>query len=150
MSKKPEEWSPEFIDRKALKRALAGDTKQARDNLTSIANAIESGQLDGHFKQWLILALRDIAAGKNANEILMLTGRSGKNPCAEDKRWLRDYEIYKALADLKSRKPNAGVSYLCDILSRQDFDYMTADAIRKAYRRIVDESESIEEIFPRK
>lgn len=103
----------------ALKRAQSGSITQARIILKSIADSIERDALSGVWKQWLILALREISQGGDPRTILMTSGKKGKDPDRENKIWHRNRGIYFYLQRVKAATPEITKADACaDLLDK--------------------------------
>ena len=141
-----------FMESYALNYAASGSTKQARNNLKSIAERIENDDLDGIWKKWLILALREISEGGDPRKILMTSGRKGKDPERENKIWHRNRAIYFYLQRIKKASPDITKSDACaDLLDKlgmtADPPVLDIDAVREVHNLKTGSDEELLSLF---
>ena len=112
----------------ALNLAKRGNVGTAKNNLEYISKCIKAESLTGVWKIWFVDALEQILEGKNANQALLLTGKTsnkGLDPFELDERDRYIYKYmqnYKRLPENKKRYKNAAISDLLETLNGTSAD----------------------------
>lgn len=129
---------PEYEEvRKKIERATLGG-RNGVELASMAAKAVDTGELRGPLKEWLIKSLREISEGKDPKKALGITGRRGRNLEMEEAKKRRDIGIYAMLKFYKKRKypditKNAAILCLMDYLGLdvKELDLPTLRAISK-------------------
>lgn len=135
MSEPTYEELAEFFRNHNLSQAHAHDIEGAKAIFRVIAKDLEAGTLKGVYKQWIIQALKQIAAGEDANKVLLVAGAKGRDYPRELATYRRNYLIWHKMNNLKQETPSLSFKSASDILELDSPDLgLSAQAIRKAYR----------------
>jgi hypothetical protein len=105
------------LDMYSLIRAARGSTNQAKNTLEHIADLIEKDRLHEPLKEWIVLSLRKISQGADANKTLFVSGTVGRYSVEdEDRAYMRDRSLYFELQAIKLENPKIKIGKACESL----------------------------------